>query len=171
MKYTEEANSPAITQEVLLSEEGKGVIITYPHFSLFPFFTYVSTLFFFPSHPPSFVSVSSFAVMINKNAKLCQFIYSLGGGELCLSKSFFPLISGEGKAESCLPVFIQAGRGSFFFFFCGSMLFVSVTIDGVIPFHSVVWLCPIMPACSVSACSPLGQQEGDCWARRSSFSH
>lgn len=40
-----------------------------------------------------------------------------GGGELCLSKSFFPLISGEGKAESCLPVFIQAGRGSFFFFF------------------------------------------------------
>lgn len=117
MKYTEEANSRAITQEVLLSEEGKGVIITYPHFSLFPFFTYVSTLFFFPSHPPSFVSVSSFAVMINKNAKLCQFIYSLGGGELCLSKSFFPLISGEAKAESCLPVFIQAGRGSFFFFF------------------------------------------------------
>lgn len=169
MKYTEEANSPAITQEVLLSEEGKGVIITYPHFSLFPFFTYVSTLFFFPSHPPSFVSVSSFAVMINKNAKLCQFIYSLGGGAL-FKQVIFSFDFRRGKSRELFASLYPSWE-RVFFFFCGSMLFVSVTIDGVIPFHSVVWLCPIMPACSVSACSPLGQQEGDCWARRSSFSH
>ena len=49
-------------------------------------------------------------------------------------------------------------------FFWGVVVFVSVTTGRVIPFHSAVWLCPIMPACSLSACPPSGRREGLCWA-------
>ena len=90
------------------------------------------------------------------------------GGILCLSKTFFSDFGREKSRELFGSLYPSWEKG---FFFCGSMLFVSVTIDGVIPFHSVVWLCPIMPARSVSACPPLGRQEGDCWARQSPFSH
>lgn len=155
MKCTERANSPAITQEVLLSEEGNGVIITYPHFFFLFLSLYFSTSLFTLS---SIVSVSFFAIMINKHTYLCQFIYTVRRGILCLSKTF------SSDFGNLYPSWERH-------FFCGSMLFVSVTIDVVIPFHSVVWLCPIMPARSVSACTPLGRQEGDCWARQSPFSH
>lgn len=155
-----EGKQPAITQEVLLSGEGNGVIITYPHF----FFLFLSFSNFSTSLSPlsSIVSLSFFAVMINKHTHLCQFIYTGRRGILCLSKTF---------SSDFWQSLSKLGEGFFFFFFCGSMLFVSVTTDVVIPFHSVVWLCPIMPARSVSACTPLGRQEGDCWARQSPFSH
>lgn len=168
MKYTKRASIPEITQKVLLSEEGNRVILVNCQiFSLFlvsPIFLPIALFILSP-----FVSVSFFAVMINKHKHLCQFIYSGGGGRVLLFKQdIFSLIWGGRIAERALAVFfIQAAR----FFFCGSMLFVSVTIDGVIPFHSVVWLCPIMPTRTVSACPPLGRQEGDCWARQSPFSH
>lgn len=159
MKCTERANSPAITQEVLLSEEGNGVIITYPHFFfLFLSLTNFSTSLFLSSFLSSIVSVSFLVIVINKHTRLCQFIYTGRRGILCLSKTF------SFDFGSLHPSWERD-------FFRGSMLFVSVTIDVVIPFHSVVWLCPIMPACSVSACTPLGRQEGDCWARQSPFSH
>lgn len=40
------------------------------------------------------------------------------------------------------------------------MLFASVTTDGVIPFHSVVWLCPIMPSRSVFSMPSAGAVRG-----------
>lgn len=88
---------------------------------------------------------------------------------LCLSKTLFADLGREEGRERFGNLFYPSCVN--FFFSCSSMLFVSMTIDGVIPFHSVVWLCPIMPSRSVSACPSLVWQEGDCWARQSPFSH
>lgn len=138
------------------------------NYTLSPFLYFLLPIFlhfFLPHLPLSF----SFLSRLISTHTFANSSAEEGGGSFVQARHtiFLWFWEGEKQRAVCQSLSKLGER----LFFCSSMLFVSVTTDGVIPFHSLVWLCPIMPACSVSACSPLGRQEGDCWARQSPFSH